>query len=761
MSDPSRIQQSIATGGGTAPRARERAPAALMRNAAALLPLRLSATGTIPCPSVIRTAFALVSIIAATLVLAIGASAGIHLLPALVAVGGLAGAFLLFAEDRGPPAPKRAKRDEDAHDAAWQCSETAALFSTIHDALGDLAIVRDMDGRIVEANGIFRQVSGRADARGSTCAELGLRFEPGSRPDRYLVRIATPSGTRLYDWHDVVVREPIRGRLMRHSIARDITEEALAASQREEARRRAEEASRAKSRLLATVSHEIRTPLSGILGMSRLLAETRLSSEQENYLAGMQQSGHALVQLVEDLIDFSSLSAGRFLLHPSPQDLRQVIENVVEMLSPRAHEKGIEIGATVAADVPSLMAFDAARLRQVLFNVIGNAVKFTEAGGVLVAADIGKGFVCIRIDDSGPGMSADELARVFEEFEQAGDDAQRAKGTGLGLAISRRIMEAFGGSLTASSVAGTGSRFEVRFPLEGADLSSAPSRDRVLSGADVLVLAPDGPASVALAATIETLGGRCHRATTVAVARGVIARAATDRLPLTDIIVDHRYAGEFRELLASEPATGGLRLRRTCLISPEERANHPVSRMGGYEAWLIRPLREKSLVEVLLGRRRGIEKRDAINDNGPVLRDVPAAASASSKAAPGILLAEDDPVNALVLRTVLERAGHAVDHVEDFAALETALRGDATGAPPALIVTDLNMPGGDGFAMLGRLREMEAIGQRRRVPVVVLTSDVRGDLHQRLIAAGADAVLAKPAEPARLLAEVARFIEAR
>jgi signal transduction histidine kinase/ActR/RegA family two-component response regulator len=761
MSEPSRIQRSIAASGGAVPRTSRSAPAASIWNAATLLSQRLAATGAIRRPSVVRIVFALAGIIAATLVLAIGASAGVHLLPALVAVGGLAGAFLLLAEDGGPPERRRGMGDEDAQDAAWQCSETAALFSTIHDALGDLAIVRGMDGRIVETNGVFRQVCGRADATGSTCAELGLRFEPGSRPDRYLVRIATPSGTRLYDWHDVVVREPMRGRLMRHSIARDITEEALAASQREEARRRAEEASRAKSRLLATVSHEIRTPLSGILGMSRLLAETRLSSEQENYLAGMQQSGHALVQLVEDLIDFSSLSAGRFLLHPSPQDLRQVIENVVEMLSPRAHEKGIEIGATVAADVPTLAAFDAARLRQVLFNVIGNAVKFTEAGGVLVAADIGEGFVRIRIDDSGPGMSAEELARVFEEFEQAGDDAQRAKGTGLGLAISRRIMEAFGGSLTASSVAGRGSRFEVRFPAEGVGLSSAPSRDRVLAGADVLVLAPDGPASIALAATIETLGGRCHRATTVAVARGVVARAASDRMPLTDIIVDHRYATEFQELLALEPATGGLCLRRTCLISPEERANHPVSRLGGYEAWLIRPLREKSLVEVLLGRRRGIEKRDALNDNGPVLRDVPPAAAAAPKMAPGILLAEDDPVNALILRTVLERAGHAVDHVEDFTALESALRGDANGAAPALIVTDLNMPGGDGFAMLGRLRTMEASGQRRRVPVVILTSDVRDDLHQRLIAAGADAVVAKPAEPARLLSEVARFIQAQ
>ncbi|WKL26640.1 ATP-binding protein [Sinorhizobium meliloti] len=163
------------------------------------------------------------------------------------------------------------------------------------------------------------------------------------------------------------------------------------------------------------------------------------------------------------------------------------------MLSPRAHEKNIEIGATVAIEVPERMLFDAARLRQVLFNVVGNAVKFTEKGGVFVSVDIENGSVRIRIDDSGPGMSADELARVFEEFEQAGDDAQRAKGTGLGLAISRRIMEAFGGSLTAASMSGKGSRFEIRFPMAGAGLSGVPVRRGILAGAQVLVMAPEGP----------------------------------------------------------------------------------------------------------------------------------------------------------------------------------------------------------------------------------------------------------------------------
>ncbi len=753
MSEPSSVKQRNRAGSGAKSAVVEVAPSAMVTARAGGLFLSARRAATDRETSVGRILFALAGLIAAVLLLVVGARADFHLLPALAAVGALAGAFLLLSGDGA--VRQASATGEVASDAERQCCETAKLLSTIHDALGDIALIRGMDGRIVQANAVFNRICGRADLRGLTCASLGLSFEPRPDPDRFIVRFATPAGLRLYDWHDVVIREPATGRLMRHSIARDVTEEAQAARRGEEARLRAEEASQAKSRLLATVTHEIRTPLSGILGMSHLLAQTQLSAEQRNYLADMQQSGHALVQLVEDLIDFSSLSAGRFQLHPSQQDLRLVIENVVEMLSHRAHEKGIEIGAVIEATVPARVAFDAARLRQVLFNVIGNAVKFTEAGGVLVTADFDEGRVRIRVDDSGPGMSADELARVFEEFEQAGDDAQRSKGTGLGLAISRRIMEAFGGSLTASSVTGEGSRFEIRFLVEGAEPVAQP-RSGVLADAHVLLLAPDGPASTALASTIQTLGGQCYRAPTLSSARGVMAKVLAGRVPLTDIIVDHRHAAQFRELLSLEPALERQRLRRTCLISPEERTSHPVNRMGGYEAWLIRPLREKSLVEVLLGRLTGIEKRDGINDNSPVLRAEPPKAAAVSQDGRRVLLAEDDPVNALVLRKILERAGHTVDHVGDFAALDAVLQGKDA---PGLIVTDFNMPGGDGLALLRRLRGGEAPGRWSRVPLVVLTSDTRSELHRLLIVAGADAVLTKPAEPERLLDEVARLLE--
>lgn len=711
----------------------------------------------------LKPALAGAGLLGSAAILGTGIDAGFYLLSAGLAVAGITGAALLLKDWYGasisPAAAKGRVRQEKANDSRWERSETSQLLSTIHDALGDIAIIREPGGKIVQANSVFCRLTGWLKPEGRTCEALGIEFEPAPGSNHYRVRIVTDAGTKMFDWHDVIAREPASGAFMLHSIARDVTEESRIARESEEARRRAEQASQAKSRLLATVSHEIRTPLSGILGMSHLISQTRLTSEQKNYLAGMRQSGHALVQLVDDLLDFSSIEAGRFQLRPAPEPLRETIESVVEMLSHRAHEKGIEIGATVAADVPGLMDFDAARLRQVLFNVIGNAVKFTHTGGVLVSASLERETIVVSIDDSGPGMNAREQARVFDEFEQAGTSAQRAGGAGLGLAISRRIMEEYGGSLTLSSVPGTGSTFEIRFPALGCDLSTASlARKDVLGMSRVLVMAPAGPASSALSATIRTLGGFCERAETIEDAQAAAVRALSTGMPLTDIIVDHRHAAQFRRLLAQMPSLEQQKLRKTYLINPEERNGRQINQMDGYHAWLIRPLREKSLVEVLRGRMKGMEVRDAINDNRPMLREVPALRDRLAEG--GVLLAEDDPINALMVRSVLERAGHSVRVVNDFAALS----GTLFDAPvtvriaPELIISDLNMPGGDGLSMLRRLRQHELQSGSRPVPVIILTSDTQLDTRQKLLMAGANAVLSKPADPKALTAEIDRLL---
>ena len=358
-----------------------------------------------------------------------------------------------------------------------------------------------------------------------------------------------------------------------------------------------------------------------------------------------------------------------------------------------------------------------------------------------------------------PGMNAREQARVFDEFEQAGTHAQRAGGAGLGLAISRRIMEEHGGSLTLSSIPGTGSTFQIRFPALGCDLSTASlARKDVLGMSRVLVMAPAGPASAALSATIRTLGGSCERAETLEGAQAAAVKALSMGLPLTDIIVDHRHAAQFRRLLAHIPSLEQQQLRKTYLINPEARNGRQINQMDGYDAWLIRPLREKSLVEVLRGRMKGMEVRDAFNDNRPMLREVPALRDRPAEG--GVLLAEDDPVNAFMVRSVLERAGHTVRVVDDFGALAVTLFDAPAGAriTPELIISDLNMPGGDGLSMLERLRQHERQEGVKPVPVIILTSDTQPDMRRKLLSAGASAVLSKPADPKALTAEIDRLL---
>lgn len=756
MSEPVKLQNRLQAEFAEAPqrRVRNRAEADIVHGHG-----DREHAGASPAPektslATVRNVLAAAILLCAALVLVTGMATGFYFAAAGLALSGIAGAAFLFLSHRA------ASGVETVHDQSWERSETSGILSAIHDLLGDIIVTRALDGRILRANAVLGELVGTGDVEGRTCEALGLAFRSQGTAHRYDVDVDTKAGRRIYSWHDVTVRDPASGELVVQSIARDVTEERRAEREREKARLRAEAASAAKSRLLATVSHEIRTPLSGILGMSHLIGQTRLTAEQKNYLSGIRQSGHALVQLVDDLLDFSSIEAGRFQLRPTEEPVRPMLESVVEMLSPRAHEKGIEIGSFVSPDVPGLLLYDASRLRQVLYNVVGNAVKFTHSGGVSLETRLDDGAIVIRVTDTGPGMQAHEQARIFEEFEQTGSAAQRSGGTGLGLAISARILTEAGGALTLESTPGKGSTFTIRMPVEARSNVGRASRKSVLKGSLVFLLAPAGPASSALVRTIEALGGVCHLATSVEDAFDVARSLAARGGGLTDIIVDNRMAGAFRRELADVAYFRKSEARRIYLVNPEDRGGRAIGNGGGYDSWLIRPLRERSVIEVLRGRMKGVEVRDAINDNRPILKDPPPVAP-DPRPAPvegmRILLAEDDPVNAMLVRSMLERAGHTVRHVPDYAALVSALAGATDAGPFAadLIVTDLGMPGGDGEEMIARI--VRGDYGNVSLPVVVLTADSRTGLRADLLAVGAEAVLAKPADPSLLLAEVARL----
>ncbi|MBL8882251.1 MAG: response regulator [Hyphomicrobium sp.] len=371
---------------------------------------------------------------------------------------------------------------EELKDAHWELSENEARYRDLLDSQDDMISRRDSEGRYLFVNQAFCLAFGLSPQQ-----IIGKRFRPdvldgqmhgplaaehGQRR-RFEELVATSKGARWIVWEEHLVRSSTSASYEIQSIGRDVTEEREAEAALMEARDQAEAANRAKSRFLAAMSHEIRTPMNGILGMASLLTETELASEQRSYLAAIDGSARALLALIDEILDFSKIEAGKLELVTAPFSLTETVDGAVRLLAPRAREKGLAISFEPAASLPPLVVGDEARVRQIVLNLVSNAIKFTDAGSVRVCLEEqasqsvpGTFTFTITVTDTGIGLMPDDISRLFREFEQAEAALHRRNGgTGLGLAISQRLARAMGGDVTATGAPGKGATFTVRLNL--------------------------------------------------------------------------------------------------------------------------------------------------------------------------------------------------------------------------------------------------------------------------------------------------------
>jgi PAS domain S-box-containing protein len=665
---------------------------------------------------------------------------------------------LMVASRRRLAARVRAlqERVEELADRNWELKEVEERARSFLEAQGDLIVRRDGEGRITFVNDAFCGLTG---APRETL--IGTAFRPdvieqsetALKPDGTRVhdqKIAGRDGTRWIAWRDVVVRagggEDRQGAGAEgaevQSVGRDVTDRVEAERALSLARDQAEAASRAKSRFLAMVSHEIRTPLNGIIGMAGLLLDTALTPEQTTYAKAVKTSGDTLLSLIEEILDFSKIEAGRLDLAASRFDLAALLEETVELIAPRAQAKGLEIASYLEDGLPRHVIGDAARLRQVLLNLAGNAVKFTEAGGaaILVQAGAVPDEISFVVRDTGIGIAAEQQSRIFGEFEQADTSAaRRFSGTGLGLAISKRIIEHMGGHIAVESAPGAGSTFRVTVALPRALAEGAPAPPVPDLGGMKVLIAAAGAIEAPLVARRLTQWGVQTRT----IADLATASAAVSDEPFGAILVDHALGIEACRRLAVAAATTA---RRIVLITPAERHELPALQAAGFTGYLVKPIRVASLA-ARLGSVGAASPGDAEPD------DFDRAGARSLSVSPSdslaILIAEDNEINALLARALLARLGHRPTVAPNgAAALEAWRAARAAGAPFDLVLMDVHMPASDGIEATQRIRAAEADGTH--TPIIALTADALSEDRDACLKAGMDGFLTKPLDRERL-----------
>ena len=652
--------------------------------------------------------------------------------------------------------------NEALADRNWELKEAEERTRNLFESQGDLIVLRDAEGRITFANEAYCELADQPRNRliGSgfalTVLEQGEVALNGNGTRIYDQKIASSLGPRWIAWREGLVRSDAGQPADTQYVGRDVTDRTETERALSEARDHADAANRAKSRFLAMASHEIRTPLNGIIGMSGLLLETTLTPEQITYAKAIKTSGDALLSLIEELLDYSKIEAGKIDLEHRPFALAGLIEDITELLAPRAQAKRLEIAAYVDERLPAEVVGDVARLRQVLLNLAGNAIKFTAAGGValIVEPGLGPNEISFLVRDTGIGIAPEAQKRIFREFEQADERIARDYGgTGLGLSISERIVRRMGGRITLESQPGVGSTFEISVPLTGAGSDSARSFIAPdLTGQSVMLAAPETIETSLVARRLERWGGQTCMVSDLTVAQALLPERAWYAA-----LVDLGFGAAGVEAFGEAARTHTT--HRLVMLTPATR--HEFKLPSAFTGYLVKPLRSASLA-VRLAATPEIPAPNLADDPEIDVADRTGPPATALSRGLSVLVAEDNEINALLMRSLLTRLGHyAVITTNGEAALESWLSAKSAGTPYDLILMDIQMPGLDGIETTKRIRAREATQPGQPTPILALTANTLVEDRYACFEAGMNGFLIKPLDRDKLTDALAALAASR